>query len=112
VTYHDPLTPAQRAWADEVRQAAHRAWDTGGLGAYQEDYAPLVALIRSLNLHGKGQVSKPLGDPRLCACGCGEAVPVARRTDRRSGAAAGQAGRYVHGHNPRKQLVAAERSAQ
>jgi hypothetical protein len=100
--YHDPLTPAQRAWADEVRQAANRAWDTGGLGAYQEDHAPLVALIRSLDLHGKGTASPALGPERLCACGCGEAVPVARRTDRRTGAVAGRPGRFVHGHNPRK----------
>jgi hypothetical protein len=107
MTYHDPLTPAERAWADELRRDANRAWDTGGLGAFQEDYAPLVALVRSLDLHGKG-TAQEVGPPRLCACGCGEAVPAARRTDRRIGAVAGQPGRYVHGHNPRRRLIAGE----
>jgi hypothetical protein len=127
MTYHDPLTPAERAWADDVRQAADRAWETGGLGAYQEVIAPLVALVGAsdakhsgqinetldlmidveLDLHGKG-TAQEVGHPRLCACGCGEAVPMAGQTDRRSGAVAGKAGRYVHGHNPRKRLIAGE----
>lgn len=37
----------------------------------------------------------------LCQCGCGEAVPIARRTDVRNGWVKGEPMRYRRGHNTR-----------
>lgn len=39
--------------------------------------------------------------PRLCSCGCKRPAPIARKTDRRSGAVGGQPLRFVKGHAAR-----------
>lgn len=36
---------------------------------------------------------------RFCGCGCGEPTAIAPKTDRRTGAVAGQPLRFVHGHS-------------
>ena len=36
---------------------------------------------------------------KLCECGCGEPVAIAKRTDRAHGQVKGQPKRFVHGHN-------------
>lgn len=38
---------------------------------------------------------------KLCECGCGEPAPIARGTDRRTGAIKGQPQRFVKGHSNR-----------
>lgn len=38
----------------------------------------------------------------LCECGCGEAAPVASRTDRRAGYVKGEPRRFIVGHNRRR----------
>lgn len=41
---------------------------------------------------------------KLCECGCGQAAPIARVTDRRRGWIGGRAKRFVHGHKLVKPL--------
>jgi hypothetical protein len=36
--------------------------------------------------------------PQLCACGCGQPTPIAKRTDRRRGLVKGEPTEYVRGH--------------
>lgn len=39
----------------------------------------------------------------LCACGCGQPAPIARKTSTANGVRAGDQLRFVHGHHNRTQ---------
>jgi hypothetical protein len=76
VDVQDPREPGQAALSEEISHSQYRR------------PAPAAATI--------------LEAPRLCACGtCGLPAPIAKRTDRRSGAIAGRPLRFVKGHAAR-----------
>src|SRR4051812_8793952 len=57
---------------------------------------PYLERCEMKKMSGKGP--NPTG---LCMCGCGEIAPLAKQSQSRTGAVAGQPMKYVHGHHRR-----------
>jgi len=64
-------------------------------------FAPGAEISNSRHLRPAPPAAALLEAPSSCGCGCGAPTPVAKKTDRRSGAVAGQPRRFIRGHAAR-----------